>query len=493
MKFINTKKVKFLKATINKTTVLLIVAFMFGTSLFSQDNTNPTKITKANTRAKDVTGFVRCFTVEYEKKQSEEYTNKSSEVAFESWMLSKKQQLNANRSMAKLTAETYNIPVVVHVVHNGDPINTIGNIVGENISDAQVQSQINVLNQDYRRMQGTPGGSNSTGVAVDVGINFYLAKQDLDGLETSGIIRHNITPYTNNVYNNSEGADWETYEDLQLMKTTTQWDPTQYLNIWVVKMGGKNVEDEGLEGVLGFAQFPSDSNLDGLDVNGGDALTDGVVIAYHAFGDITKDDGSFNLNTLYNQGRTTTHEIGHWLGLRHIWGDTDTCGNGDYCLDTPDATEEHYSCEEVYDTCLSDNLGNDMVQNYMDYTNDSCMDTFTEDQKQRMLTVLKNSPRRVELLSSMVADVPLYSNEELAGFVVETDPVFNTTLVSGLANGVVKISLFDNYGRLIVYKEHVDDGVVFTEELDLSKLAPNIYILLIEQEGKRIVKRIIKE
>ncbi|WP_157359405.1 M43 family zinc metalloprotease [Wenyingzhuangia fucanilytica] len=471
----------------------LVFTLMSVASSFAQQKSLGYKMTNANVRAAAFTGFVRCATVEFEQKLSQKYSNKPSEEVFEAWMSSKISQAKKSRFNGKLAAETYNIPVVIHIVHNGDEVNSIGNATSENISDAQARSQIEILNQDYRKMAGTPGGANSTGAAVDVQINFCLAKQDPSGFETTGIVRHNITPYNDNVDNGDDGADWETYEDVQAMKAATQWDPTRYLNIWTIRTGGESVEDGGLDDLLGFAQFPSNSGLQGIDVIGGNAVTDGVVIAFHAFGAYSQNDGSFLMNDQYNEGRTTTHEMGHWLGLRHIWGDNNNCGNGDYCLDTPDATEEHYDCSQTYDTCINDGLGNDMVENYMDYTTDGCMDTFTQDQKDRMITVMENSPRRVELLNSPVCNPPQYTNDDLNNFVLKPNPVIDKTLIVGFAEGMVKVSVFDAYGKVSYTEKVYDVDTFFSYELDLSRFTSGVYILLIENKNKKIVKRIIKK
>ena len=486
--------------------ISLLFAFFCGTILFAQNQSKGFKLTEANVRAIQSTGFVRCATVEYEQKLSEENPYKVSEKVFESWMSTKVSQLKKSRANGRLAAQVYTIPVVIHIVHNGDEINTLGNAKGENISDAQARSQIDILNQDYRRVVGTPGGVNSTGVAVDVEINFVLAKQDPDGLETTGIIRHEIIPYTDEVSNppaevgslGDGGADWESYADVQKMKRETQWDPTKYLNIWTIRMGGETLEDDGLSDLLGFAQFPSNSGLQGIDVIGGSAATDGVVISFHAFGAWSKREinpenkHSFIMNNRYNEGRTTTHEIGHWLGLRHIWGDTDTCENGDYCLDTPDATEEHYNCSQAYDTCINDGLGNDMVENYMDYTTDGCMDTFTQNQKDRMITVLNNSPRRVDLLNSPALENPVYSKDDLEGFVTDPNPFTDIVKIVGMADGLVKASVYNTSGKVVYSENFYDIKTVFSKELNFNQLAPGIYILLIQNKEKRIVKRIIK-
>jgi hypothetical protein len=113
----------------------------------------------------------------------------------------------------------------------------------------------------------------------------------------------------------------------------------------------------------------------------------------------------------YNLGRTLTHELGHWFGLRHIWGDTGNCSNDDFCADTPDATTSNGGCPSI-DSCPSDGLGVDMVENYMDYTNDGCMHTFTADQTTRIQAVLANSPRRMELgTSTACSPVISYEND----------------------------------------------------------------------------------
>lgn len=265
----------------------------------------------------------------------------------------------------------YRIPIVVHVVHNGQDVGE-----GPNISQAQVQSQIDVLNEDFRRISGT-NGFDSNG--VDTEIEFYMAMTDPDGniLLEPGIDRYNggrfIWP-----------TGLATSIDSQL-KPATIWDPNRYFNIWTVNFGGFVGRN-----LLGYAQFPSDSGLPGLNVNEGSALTDGVVVGYKYFGSAEK--GNFpDLNETYNLGRTTTHEVGHWLGLRHIWGDGD-CLVDDFCNDTPNSDEPNFSCE-THISCGT----LDMIENYMDYTEDSCMSLFTQDQKERMVQVLENSPRRSTL------------------------------------------------------------------------------------------------
>ncbi|MCB9287007.1 MAG: PKD domain-containing protein [Lewinellaceae bacterium] len=265
--------------------------------------------------------------------------------------------------------EVITIPVIVHVVHNGQ---TVGS--GPNISQAQVQSQIDVLNEDYRR---AGAGFNNHPAGADVEIQFALALVDPEGnpLPEPGIDRIN-----------GGRPSWEDSAIETILKPNTYWDPNRYCNIWTVQFGGQTAE------LLGYAQFPSLSTLPGLDQNMGPARTDGVVIRWQSFG------RTGNLTPPYNRGRTATHEIGHWLGLRHIWGDGD-CSVDDFCNDTPPAGQPNYSCVEV-NSCPGG--ARDMIENYMDYTEDACMSIFTNDQKARIRTVMDNSPRRKELKSSTV-------------------------------------------------------------------------------------------
>ena len=279
--------------------------------------------------------------------------------------------IESRRASGLMSDAVYRLPVIVHVVHNGEGIGQ-----GSNISQAQVASQIAILNEDYRMLLGTPGHNNHP-KGADVGIEFYLAAIGPDG-------RPLPEPGINRV--NGGQAFWG-HEDIQeRLKPSTQWDPEKYLNIWVVRFDQQS-------GLLGYAQFPSLSGLDGMKPNEGSANTDGVVINYRAFGRTGAAQAPFD------GGRTATHEIGHFLGLRHIWGDGD-CTVDDFCDDTPEAGKPNYSCDATLNSCVGGDR--DMIENYMDYTNDGCMNIFTSCQRERIRTVLERSPRRRELVRSEV-------------------------------------------------------------------------------------------
>jgi hypothetical protein len=344
---------------------------------------------------------IRCHSTEYEAYLKNKFPNRATTDEFEAWLAPKVAQIKADRAAGRNIQAVYNIPVVIHIIHNGDALGT-----GENITDAQAISQINVMNQDYRRMSGTRGGANTTGVAVDTQINFCLAQTDPSGNPTTGVVRHVIVPPSAM----APTGDWETTADVEAMKATTQWNPDNYLNMWTIRPGGAALSSGGLTGLLGYAQFPSNSGLGGLATNGGAANTDGVVAGFDAMGTIDENDGTFILNGSYNLGRTMTHEVGHWLGLRHIWGDNSTCtisagdAGQDYCPDTPASTTANYNCAAI-DHCALD-PGSDQYQNYMDYSYDYCMDTFTNDQKTRIQAVMANSIRRNTLNASTACQAP---------------------------------------------------------------------------------------
>jgi len=326
-------------------------------------------------------GHIKCITDEYEQYLQEKNPKRLSNEKFEEWLAPLIEKYKNTRQLLN-PAEVIYIPVVVHVIHNGDPYG-----VEENITDEQVESQITVMNQDFRKMLGTPG-YNSNPVGADVMIEFVLAKVDPNGNPTNGIDRVNMCQ-----------AAWSTSSIDDYIKPATIWDPNQYMNMWSVNFSNG--------GLLGYATFPADSGLDGLTSGFGTDTTDGVVSGYRFFG--SSDLTSGNFYPPYDKGRTMTHEVGHFLGLRHIWGDGN-CSVDDFCSDTPNAAAANYGCSTI-DSC-PDGEGNDMIENYMDYTDDLCMNTFTNDQKLRILAVMDNSPRRVSLKTS-ITSVPmtLFAND----------------------------------------------------------------------------------
>lgn len=232
------------------------------------------------------------------------------------------------------------IPVVVNVLYK---------TTAQNISNAQIQSQIDVLNKDFNALNSDYNSVPAlfSGVKANVGITFVLDQ----------VIRKSTTK-----------SSWGTND---AMKKTAQGgiaptSPTTKLNLWSCAIGG---------GILGYAQFP-----------GGASSTDGVVIDSRYFGLSGASNAPFNL------GRTGTHEVGHWMNLRHIWGDA-TCGS-DLVSDTPTHNDANYGVPAYphYSTCSGNPV--EMTMNYMDYTDDNGMYMFTQGQKNRMAAIFTSGGPR---------------------------------------------------------------------------------------------------
>ncbi|MGI4834683.1 MAG: M43 family zinc metalloprotease [Janthinobacterium lividum] len=293
--------------------------------------------------------------------------------------------LSAARGVARpqaAAAVTYTLPVVVHVISNGEAVGT-----GTNLSQAQVQSQLDVLNEDYRNRNADGALVPSVFQALrgDAQFQFQLA-----GIDPSG--RPLAEPGIDRIDRNAQGwaappygspSDLAYIEDV--IKPQTSWNPDNYVNIWVMSLGGN---------LLGYAQLPDNTaGLGGLYPQGGLAATDGVVIQYAAFGRV----GTLAAN--YDRGRTTTHELGHFLGLRHTWGDAD-CGD-DYVADTPPQQTSNFGCPAFPHVSCSNGPTGDMFMNFLDYVNDACMQLFSRNQTDRMQTVLAaGTPRRSSLPAS---------------------------------------------------------------------------------------------
>jgi PKD repeat protein len=313
----------------------------------------------------------KCYTMESDSLLRMKYPQMGSILDFERDLQLKMSEVAEKRKTLRTTDEVLTIPIIVHVIHNGEAVGT-----GLNISAAQVQSQLDALNEDFRRKPGTPGFNNSS-VGADIEIEFCLARLDPQGrnMPEPGIHRYN-----------GRKTAWTRDEIENTLKPVTYWDPDKYFNVWVVA----DMKSDATT-LLGYAQFPVRSNLPGLSSTG-TAATDGVVIWYRSFG----RGSNFNLSPNNNLGRTMTHETGHWLGLRHIWGDG-ACAE-DFVADTPPADGPSRGCQVGRVSCGNVN----MVQNYMDYSDDACFNIFTAGQKARMRTVMEVSPRRSTLRASNV-------------------------------------------------------------------------------------------
>ena len=337
-----------------------------------------------------LTFFISHFTVAQERCAAKAPTTGE----FENWISRKRDLKKSAYIIPSLGQNTvYEIPVVVHILHRGESIGQ-----GTNLSSERIKAQIDSLTADFRRTNAdrvnTP--EDFLPFAVDTEISFVLARQDPKGNITDGIVRANASRVFN-PFRTSNLID---------MRTLSYWPAENYLNIYVA-----DLRSDGRD-LIGSAIFPESDELVGVDPEGDQQYLDGVFVDYQYF-------GNNNAPAFVSRGRTLTHEVGHFLGLRHIWGDGG-CSFDDFVSDTPFAADDNggYSSPCAFPRPEGVNECTEgepvMFQNYMDYTDDVCMNLFTEGQKDRMRIVLENSPRRLSVLSSPGLIAPAQFVNDLA-------------------------------------------------------------------------------
>ncbi|MEO6490353.1 MAG: M43 family zinc metalloprotease [Ferruginibacter sp.] len=354
--------------------------------------------------------------------------------------------------------EIITIPVVIHLLYKSGE---------QNISDDQVLSQIEVLNRDFRRLNtdavNTPVAFRNA--AADCRIMFCLAQVSPGGMSTKGIIRK----YTNKDFFLGDDG----------MKFSAQggddaWDSKRYLNIWVCSLFGRS---------LGYATMP-----------GGETDKDGVVIKYDVFG------SRGVLRAPYNKGRTATHEVGHWLGLKHIWGDAD-CGTDDVD-DTPSQKSYNYDCPSFpHVSGCSPNGNGDMFMNFMDFTSDACMNMFTNGQKMKVRSGFASGGIHNSFLNSFACDSSLATGGPLPietihvsmpapGIQIFPNPVLNEVNLISVNNYLMAgktCTLYSMEGKRLVQIQLTSEK----EKIIVVALNAGVYILKIgEGADMRILKMI---
>lgn len=308
------------------------------------------------------------------------------------------------------------IPVVVHIMHHPQDVNPG---LRTNISEAQIRSQIAVLNEDFGRIPNSRG-FNTDNRGANTRFQFCLATIDPDGNATNGIRRVAFT--NSNTFQISED---------QVLKNNQIWPPNKYLNIWVV---GQIFD--GNDRVLGYTFMPSMVTNEAFRNR-----ADGLVIAARNFGSIEKritTDPPFFLNPPYNLGRTASHEIGHYLNLLHTWGDGG-CNVDDLVDDTPLCADPFYGCS----TSPVISCGNTrMIQNYMDYSDDACFNIFTAGQSIRMQQAFNFFAFRNNLSSpqNLTATGCL---AQIADSMAITRGKFQTILINNNLNIIPEVAVFD--------------------------------------------------
>jgi len=350
--------------------------------------------------------------------------------------------LHESRISSNATGKTITIPVVVHVLYHHP---------AENISDSLVRSQIRILNRDFRKLNRDtvkiPEAFKA--LAADCGIEFQLASVDPKGRATSGII-HKYTPITK----------WTMDDKIKLSSEMGDdgWDPKSYLNVWV----------GALDQFLGYSSVPGDP-----------ADKDGVVISRAALG-----------------GRTAVHEIGHWLGLRHLWGDAD-CGD-DGVADTPKQETYTNGCPSGIRISCNNAPYGDMYMDYMDFTNDACLVMFTKGQKQKMRALFEPGGARASILSSGALGSPVSEEISLPDspprwlhVKIYPDPAtteLNINVESDTRWVGNELQVINITGQLQL-KKTITSKI---QKLDISQLKPGLYFIRAEKPGEKIMEKFIK-
>jgi hypothetical protein len=352
-------------------------------------------------------------------------------------------------------ASVITIPVVVHILYHTDE---------ENLSDAVVQSQIDVLNQDFARLNQdailTPAVWQNTAAAV--GIQFCLASIRPDSVPSTGIERKH-----------TDLTSWQSFNDMKFENQggLNAWDRDHYMNIWVGNLEGN---------AIGITQMPYGMTT---------AATDGMCISYKTFGRIGN-----HLDSRYNLGRTVTHETGHWLGLYHIWGDDSgncitTGGGSDLMDDTPDQVDNTYDCPvfPVTDACSPAYPGI-MFMNYLDYTDDACMNMFTNDQAAKMRYVLDNIRTTIrDNVSSCSGAITVSLPIKLFPNPVSDDVLIHTYFNTPAS---VEFSLKDIFGRELIHQQKSLTSYEIVP-FNVTSIPSGVYVVSVNANNYSLTQKVI--
>lgn len=382
-----------------------------------------------------------------------------------------REQVNVQFEIAKQwsqnhepTRNLYTIPVVFHVVYSTQE---------ENISDEIIQNQIDILNRDYARLNADSAnvGAEFQPIVGPTNIRFTLAA--ITRTET------NTTSF---------GALFLDFADLEKVKSTADggidpWDQVHYLNIWVCDMSIE-FQGEQFAMLLGYATPPL--GLPNWPAGSTDGLGDGVVLQYHTVG-----DGEHNPNDVVpdSQGRTAVHEVGHYLGLRHIWGDGD-CTEDDGVDDTPDAIDaSQQDCDMTRNSCTADveGLGDlrDMVENFMDYSAEDCQNSFTRKQADLMHGVLENE--RYDLVHDNIV-LGLQTVPELT-FEAFPNPASSYIKLKA-PEQMAAVEIFDVNGRLLAHRQvNGSESAISIDSFETGVYVLNVHFTNGQSAQKRISKK----
>lgn len=409
--------------------------------------------------------------VEYLNQKNPNYKQQIND-AYQQWVI------EANAKENKNDKSIYVVPVVFHVVWNS-------NNPQENLDDSVLVEQINVLNEDFRRMNADTTNLRPAFVPFvgDAQIEFQLACIDTNGNPTDGIVR----VQTSTTFGGGFLPDMASIAKIQNTSQggSNAWNTSEYLNIWVGDINGGSATPS----LLGVATPPAGlSNWPANSIP--PELTDGAIIHYSAFG---RNNPVAMTATVIN-GRTVTHEVGHYLGVRHTAENTfggifgSICGDDDGLNDTPNCDQSQQGCVTTRNSCTDTISGAgdlpDMVENYMDYSDQTCQNSFTNGQIGIMRSVLQNE--RNGLLTS-----PALSNCVVG--IEENNFVDKVTVYPNPSTGIINISTTEDENLKITFYnglgQTIQPVVLGKNQYQINK--QGIYFVNIQSKTASVTQKVI--
>lgn len=382
----------------------------------------------------------------------QELMTKNPEIRKEYQKFKKQNQINAT-DISSVKRDIITIPVVVHIIHSGEAVGS-----GSNISMSRVTEQIDILNEDYgftnADRQNIPDVFSSS--AGSTNIQFCLIQKTPAGEPHSGVNRIQ--------YNNI--PDVEYIEEI--IKPNTVWNPIKFMNIWVVQLPS--------QGILGYSYLPIPSILH--------TDKDGIVI----------DTDKFGVVGSQIKGRTATHEVGHYLGLHHPWGEVESCSSDDGISDTPNCRGPYFGCPNPPQVSCGTI---DMSMNFMDYVDDPCMYMFSKGQGALMNQVLGNERIALSNGADYICDLQVTNSEEtlaFEGLLVYPNPSNGLIVIengAGFENETVLIELYNMSGKKVFEKSQIFKENERIINMDLSLFNSGTFVLKMTSENAHFTKKII--